>query len=419
MPLFSIPLSGLTATSNALNVISNNLANLNTTGYKDQTVNFKDLFYQTLGTNGAGSQIQVGAGTSIDSVTSNFNDGNINSTGISSNAAISGNGFFIVQQGNNQNYTRAGDFIVGSNGALTTQNGASVMGYPAINGTVSTTQGLTPLTIPTGQVSPSTPTTQASVNVNLDASAAVGGTNAIWPAQVTIYDSLGMPHNLTFTFTKTATNQWSYTATVPAADVTGSNAVLTGTLAFNGSGQLTGATVGGAPSSTTTQPITISGLADGAAPLTFNWNLTNASGASQISQLSSASTTNSTFSDGYTTGTLQGYTIGSDGTIEGSFSNGQTQSLGQIALANFTNVQGLQLLGNNQFASTLASGTAVVGVAGTGGRGTIQGSALEGSNVDMATEFSNLIVAQRGFESNAKAVTAFDEVTQAVTALVR
>lgn len=154
MPLFSIPLSGLNASSNALNVVSNNLANLNTVGYKDQSVNFRDLFYQTIGSTGAGEQLQIGAGTGIDSVSSNFTNGNSDPTGVSTDAAITGQGFFVVQKDGAQEYTRAGNFTLSPEGALITQNGESVLGFPAVNGQITTGQGLAPLFIAKGRPVP-------------------------------------------------------------------------------------------------------------------------------------------------------------------------------------------------------------------------------------------------------------------------
>src|SRR5271166_5187962 len=158
--------------------------------------------------------------------------------------------------------------------------------------------------------------------------------------------------------------------------------------------------------------ITASGLADGAANLTFQWDLYNSAGAPQLTQVAGSSTTSSTSQDGFGSGTLTGYNIGSDGAIMGTFSNGRTAALGQIALANFANTQGLERVGNNDFAATLASGSASVGTPGTGGVGTVSGGSLELSNVDIATEFSALIVAQRDYEANARTITTFDQVMQ-------
>jgi flagellar hook protein FlgE len=405
MPNFSIPLSGLTAASQALSVISDNLANLNTVGFKESTASFSDLFYQALGTNGADNPIQVGEGVAVNAVTPNFTPGTVEATGVPTDAAISGSGFFVTQKDGVSEFTRAGNFTVDSQGNLMTQNGASVMGYPAVNGVVSPSQSLAPLQVNQGQLIPALATTSIQSQTNLDAGAAVGDT---FSTPITVFDSLGNSHVLTNQFTKTGANAWSYQISLPAADTGGTGAptvVATGNLTFNGDGTL----------ATPAAPVTgiaIAGLADGATAMNVTWKLQDASGNSLITQSASPSATATTFQNGYGVGTLTDYTINSDGTIEGTFSNNQTLALGQIALANFSNPQGLQAVGQNSYQATLSSGAAVVGVAGNGGRGTITGSALEQSNVDIATEFSNMIITQRGYQANARVVTTFDQLTQ-------
>jgi len=234
---------------------------------------------------------------------------------------------------------------------------------------------------------------------------------------------LGASHTLTFTFTNTGPNTWNYSLGIPPADLSavGATGVLaTGTLTFNGNGVLTGdtattgGTVTGGLSEVTAIPIT--GFADGASDQTFNWNVLSGT-TPVITQVAAPSSTSAAQQDGSSSGSLVNFSIGSDGTITGSFSNGKTQALGELALANFANVDGLQLDGNTDFSPTLASGPAVVGVPGAGGLGTLAGGSLELSNVDIATEFANLIVAQRGFEADAKAVTTFDQITQDTIAL--
>src|SRR5581483_5577017 len=244
-------------------------------------------------------------------------------------------------------------------------------------------------------------TTSLQMSTNLDAGANVGDT---FSTPVTIYDSLGASHVLTFTFTKTAANTWGYSIGIPAADVSGSATLATGSLTFDGTGALL------TPAANVTG-IAIAGLTDGAKNMSFNLNLYNGS-TPVITQEASPSSTSSTQQDGNSSGTLVDFSIGSDGTITGSFSNGRTAALGQIALAQFADEEGLQRDGSNEFSESLASGQAVIGAPGTGGRGTLSGGAVELSNVDIATEFANLIVAQRAFESDAKAVTTFDQITQ-------
>jgi flagellar hook protein FlgE len=412
MPSFSIPLSGLDADQQALSVVANNLSNMNTVGYKDQQVNFQDLFYQSLGTNGSGDSLQVGAGCSVGSVTSDFTAGDIESTGVATDAAINGNGFFITQQNGQTEYTRAGNLQVNNTGYLTTQAGQNVMGYPATNGVVSNA-GLAPLQIGTGTVIPATATTNLQMSMNLNSD---GGVGATYSSPMTVYDSLGTSHELTFNFTQTGANSWSYNATIPGADVGAGTALATvgsGTLTFDSNGNL--ATINGAAVSASTPNITginLTGLSDGASPMSLSWTALDPSGNSLITQTSSASATSASTQNGFASGSLNSYAIQTNGTIEGQFSNGQSLILGQIAMAQFGNENGLSLVGGNSFQSTVASGQAVVGTAGSGGLGTLTGGSLEQSNVDMATEFSNMIVDQRGFEANAKVITAFDQISQ-------
>jgi flagellar hook protein FlgE len=499
MPNFSIPLSGLTAESTALSTVANNLANQNTAGYKDKVALFSDLFYQSLGTTGSGDPIQVGAGTQIGSLPSLFTQGSVAGTGVPTDVAVQGTGFFTVQDSSGLiNYTRAGDFSVNAQNFLVTSEGQQVLGYPAVAGVVNTGAGIAPLQLGAGTISPPTSTSTVQLTANLNSSAAVGTS---FSTPVTIYDSLGASHTLTYTFTKTAPNSWTYSLAIPASDLLPVNGVAqtgtlaTGTLIFNGNGVLTATT---APTATTPTyagtgngvlsgvtagagavpetftiaavdathfsvtgsvsgllgtatvgtaftspqinlsiaagstafvagdtftvattpgtlasipPIAINNLADGASNQTFTWNVLNGT-TPVINQVAAPSSTSSTQQDGSSSGSLVDFSIGSDGTITGSFSNGKTQALGELALANFANVDGLQLNGNTDFTPTLASGPAVVGIPGAGGLGTVSGGSLELSNVDIATEFANLIVAQRGFEADAKAVTTFDQITQ-------
>ena len=414
MPNFSIPLSGLTAESTALSTIANNLSNQNTTGYKDKVVLFSDLFYQNLGTTGSGDPIQMGAGTQVGSTPSLFTQGSVNSTGVPTDVAIQGSGFFVVQDPSGViSYTRAGDFSE-LNNYLVTSSGQQVLGYPATNGVVNTGGGLAPLQLGAGTISPPTATSNVQLTTNLNAAANVGDA---FSTPITVYDSLGASHVLTYTYTNTGPGAWNYAITIPAADVGGTGnpvVVKSGALTFDSNGKLT--TPAADVSGITIGAGTTGALADGATDLTFTWQLYNA-GAALLTQVAATSSTSSANADGAKSGTLVNFSVGSDGTITGSFNNGKTEALGQLALATFANDDGLQLQGNTDFSPTLASGQAVVGAPGSGGRGTVNGGALEMSNVDIATEFANLIVAQRGFEADAKAVTTFDQITQDTIAL--
>jgi flagellar hook protein FlgE len=409
MPNFSIPLSGLTADSVALNTIGNNLSNLNTTAFKEQTTSFENLFYQQLGANGSGDELQEGVGTQVQSTTTDFTQGSINPDGIDSHLAISGNGYFVVQQGGVQSLTRAGNFQLDNQGNLITANGQSVMGYAASGGVVGAGGSLVPMQLPVGETLPAAATQNFDLAANLNASAPV---NTVFPTSITIYDSLGQSHLLTVTFTKTAPNAWGYAIALPTGDATGATANTTGTLNFNSSGVLT------TPANNVTG-VSFATLADGAANLSFNFNLYDANKNPYITQTTAASQTNSNNQDGYISGTYQGFSADANGILTASFSNGQTRAVGQVAVASVANSEGLTELGDNNYRTTNASGQLNAGVALTGSRGSITGDALELSNVDISTEFANLIVAQRAFEANTKTVTTFDTVTQDTIAMIR
>lgn len=421
MASFSIPLTGLDADSTALNTIANDLSNMNTTAFKAQSVNFSDLFYQQIGSAGAGDPIQVGSGAQVASTETNYSTGTPTSTGVNTDVALDGSGFFVVGNGEGgYEYSRAGDFSLNSSGSLVTSNGLKVMGYPAADGVVNTNAPLTAITLPIGQVQAPQATSTMSMTGNLD-SATTAGTE--FPAQVTVYDSLGEPHVVTVNYTPDAAggNTWDYSISLPASDYSGAApAAITGTMQFDGKGNLTtvtptggaAGTVGTAAGDVSSISLNFNGLADGANGLSIQWNLLGTSGTPTITQVATGSDMGSTAQNGYTGGNYQSFTIGSDGTVTASYSNGQTQNVGQLALANVTNLQGLDLLGNGDYATTQASGTASVGVSGTGGLATMEDGALEASNVNISSEFSELIVAQRAFEANAKSVTTFDTVTQ-------
>jgi flagellar hook protein FlgE len=413
MGSFATPLSGLTSAQQQLQSVSNNLANIDTDGYKDQTLTFSDIFAQAGVTNGSGDPLQTGSGVTVSSTTSNFTEGNLNATNIASNMAISGNGFFITQGANGtQDYTRSGDFTTNNAGQLITPSGQLLLGYPAVNGVVSSLATLQPLQV--GSVtSPAVASTTVGITANLNSGTAVGDSAA--SSSLSVYDALGSPHTLSISYTKTAANTWTYAVTVPSADITGgvgtTTTVGSGTLNFDGSGQLT--------STTAVVPISIPNLADGAtSPLTIAGPFGTAANPT-ITQTAAASGTSATSTDGLASGTLTTFTVQPDGTIEGSFTNGPTLALGQVAVASFANTQGLVSIGNNNYQPTAASGGAVIGVAGTGGRGTVVGGNVEQSNVDIATEFAKLIVAQQAYSANAKSITTFNQVSQATLAMIQ
>jgi flagellar hook protein FlgE len=412
MASFSVPLSGLQASSSELDVIGNNLANLNTDGFKDQTLSFGDIFSQMQGTSGNGDPIQIGSGVEIEGTSSNFTNGSVNSTGTASNMALQGNGYFVVSKDGETSFTRDGDFSVNSSGQLTTADGELVMGFPATNGTVSTSGVLAPITVNSNGTVPAAATSSFEVDANLDSASTVGTT---FNTPLTIYDSLGTSQTLNVQYTNTGTNAWSYSVTLPGS-ATGSAAATTtlasGSLTFNSSGQMTSPTG-------TVPAIKITGLADGAANMSLTWNLNDSSGNPTITQQNTASALNTTpTQNGFAAGALTGYSVLSDGIVQGQYSNGQTLALGQVAVANFSNPQGLAQTGDGNEQATSGSGAAVIGQAGVGGDGSITGGAVEGSNVSLSTEFANMIVAQQSYDANAKVLTTLDQVDQSTIQMV-
>ena len=406
MSAFAIPLSGLEATASSLNNIANNLSNLNTDGYKDQNLSFGDIFNQMQGTSGNGDPIQTGDGVQVAGSTADFSNGTVSSTGVSSNMALQGNGFFVVQNGSGTSYTRAGDFTTNSSGQLTTPSGELVMGYPATNGVVSTDGALAPISVNQATTIPGVASTSFEMSTNLYSSAAPGTS---FSTPITVYDSLGTAQTLSVNYTNTSANNWSYSVTLPASATGGTGSpttVASGTLAFNSSGQLT------SPTGSVTG-INITGLSDGAAAMNLTWNVADASGNPTITQQNATSATATTNQNGYGVGSLTGYSVLPDGTVQGQFSNKETLALGQVAVASFANTQGLQQTGSNDYQATFASGAAVVGQAGAAGNGSITGGSVETSNVSLSEEFSKMIVAQQGYEANAKALTTMNQISQA------
>ena len=409
MPNFSIALSGLQADSVALNTVGNNLANLNTTAYKEQGTTFEDLFYQQVGTSGAGNPLQVGVGTRVSGTSTSFDQGTISPTAKSTDVALSGDGFFVVQQDGVQSLTRAGNFQLDLSGNLTTINGESVMGYPTVGGVVGSSTQLVPLSVPVGETEPAQATQNITMSVNLN-SVDVNGASISQP--VNMFDTLGQSHSGTVTYTKTSATTWNYAVTLPPGDNTGATTGNTGTLTFDSTGRLVTPT-------TNVTGIGFAGMTDGASPLSMSLNLYDASGNPLVGESASKSNVATSVQDGYASGAYQKFSVDASGTISATFSNGHTTNVGQIAVAKVVNPDGLVRTGHNNFETTAASGTATLGVAGAGGRATVQDFALELSNVDISTEFSNLIIAQRAFEANSKTVTTFDTVTQDAISMIR
>jgi len=418
----STALSGLNADTDAINVIGNDLANLNTTGYKANELEFQDLMAENLNPSGTSGQLGLGVGQ-VDAVT-NYSQGSIQTTNGATDAAIQGNGFFVVSNPTTGQtlYTRDGSFEVNSSGQLTTASGDLVQGWSAVNGVVNTNGAIGNLTMPVGTTIPATATTTMNFGLNLDSSATVGQPDATVTAPIQVYDSQGVAHTLTATFTKTANNAWSYNFTIPAADVGAAGpapvSVANGALTFDQNGNLLTPAFAAGPI-----PVSISGpaantLADGASSLSINWSLYNTSGTPTISQLAEASSVNSTSQNGYAAGTVSNVALQNGGTVMATYTNGQQIAIGQLALAGIANPQSLSQVGNNNLAVDANTATPVVGAAGTGGRGQIVAGALESSTVDIATEFANLLTFQRSYQANSRVITTADELAQETVNLI-
>jgi flagellar hook protein FlgE len=421
---FSSALSGLNANSTALGVTGNNLANINTVGFKSSTVSFQDLVSQTVGGTSA-NPMQIGLGVTTGSISPAFTQGSIQNTSEATNVAIQGNGFFIVKGNDGTAYTRAGNFTFDNTGALVTPDGYRVQGYMQVDPTtkqVITTSGLSDIIVPPGALRPPTATSSFRTLTNLNAGAALGST---FTTSIQIYDAAGSPHVMTVTYTKTGASSWGYQMSLPGSEVIGggTSAFLipqanggAGTLTFDSTGKL--ATVnGGAPSN---PAVTTPAWTNGSAANAMTWSIVDAvSGVTALSGYSSASATSSITQNGSAAGAVNGVSILSDGSINATFGAGQTVTVGQLALTVFNNPKGLVKLGSNRYGESEAAGQANVGTAGTGGRGTLIGSALEQSTVDMAQEFTNMILYQRGYQANSKSITVADELMQETLALKR
>lgn len=408
---FSASLAGLNANQQKLSVIGNNLANINTIGFKASNVAFADLVSQSVG-GPSTDPMQVGLGVTVGSISPNFSQGGIETTGVATNVAIQGTGFFLVGDSSTRAYTRAGNFSFDASGKLTTPDGQAVQGYTALDpttGLLSTTGQPTDVVIPPGVLRAPVPTTSFGTTTNLDANAPVGAT---FSASVQIYDVLGDQHVATVTYTKSAVDTWAYDITVPGAEVTGGTAgtpfsIGTGSVQFSNTGALS--QVNGAAAADVT--ITSPAWANGALATDFAWDLVDANGTGSLTGYSSASATSSITQNGSPTGAVSSIiTIDAEGKLIASFGIGRTVTVGQLALATFNNPQGLVKLGTNLFSESEASGIPSIGTAGTGGRGSLIGSALEQSNVDIAQEFTQMILAQRGYQANSKSITVADEL---------
>ena len=411
---FSVALTGLNADKTALDVVGNNLANLNTVGFKDVSTEFTDLIAQAIGQGNS----QVGEGVSPPMTERQFLQGSIQLTQGAFDAAIQGNGFFVVRDGAGSTlYTRAGNFKLAADGTLLTATGEKVQGWTAANGVLNTTGAIGNIVVPTSALVTPSATTQFTLNANLNSNAVVGDPTGTFSSPIQVVDSLGSTHTLTVTYTKTGPNAWSYNITIPGEDLSSGkpgvpSSVAKGNLTFSAQGQLT------TPAPPNPVAVAITGLADGAADLNVNWNLyTN--GAANLTQFASASALSASSQNGIAAAQLTRVGLDTNGQVMAHYSDGSSLVVAQVALAGISNPDTMVSVGNNNFQVSASTATPVVGVAGTGPRGTIQGGALESSTVDIAQEFTNLIVYQRAYQANSRVISTVDQMTQDLLTLIR
>lgn len=430
--------SGISANQTWMDDIANNIANANTVGYKEGQVQFSDLLTEELsgasaplpGGQGAGvNPISIGSGVTVSASAVDLSEGSLEQTGIASDLAIQGNGYLVVSQGGQQQFTRDGALTVDANGDLATQTGGLVQGWQATGaGAINTNAPIGGIKIPTGETIGANATTQLDLGGNLPAWDGTG-TPPVETTEQNAYDSLGnaVPVTLTFTGVAGTANQWTVDATVTNPDGTTSDLFTAGkypVITFdpsNGQVKTIAVPPGGTGTVTTNADGSLS-LAVGAMPAKYSfpagdtWNLDFPApgSADAVTQYAAASTIAIQHQDGYPSGTLESYTIGSDGVITGSFSNGTTLSLGQIALADFSNASGLIDNGDGTFSTSPNSGQAQIGTPGTGGRGSLLGGQLEQSNVNLDTELTNLMAAQLAYTANTKPLTAEQQAIQSL-----
>ncbi|HEX8630221.1 MAG TPA: flagellar hook protein FlgE [Catenuloplanes sp.] len=378
-------ISGLRAHQQMMDVTGNNIANVNTTGFKSSQSTFQDTLSQMVrsagapqGTAGGTNPAQIGLGVRLAGISTNFGQGSAQTTGKTTDLMIQGDGFFVVRSGGENLYTRAGAFDFDGNGNLVNSGGQVVQGWMGTNGTVNSATAPVDIRLPLGQTLPPTATTNMTFAGNLSNEAAVGATVDVTS---TVYTATGATQALTMTMTKVDGDTWRLS--LPGG---GGTADINFT-----AGQATGTVTAGAYTVDVGALTTYSGAS-----------------AAKVSD-----------SDGSAAGTLSSYTISPSGEIIGVFSSGLKQTLGQVALANFNNVNGLEKTGESMFRTTVNSGLAQIGTAGSGGLGTFSNGILEMSNVDLAAEFTNLVIAQRGFQANSRVITTSDELLQELVNLKR
>ena len=402
---FQQGLSGLAAMSKNLDIIGNNVANASTYGFKDSSAVFADVYAASL--QGASGGNAVGIGTQVEAVDQNFSQGNISSQSDPLDLAINGGGFFRMDTGGSISYTRNGQFQLDKSGFIVNATGDKLTGYPADSSGNIAAGSPVDIQLNLANITPTT-TTSSKNQVNLNSGSTVP-TNAFnitdptsfnYTTSMSVYDSLGNAHTFTSYYVKTGANAWSVKGAMDGTAI----AAPIGSLNFNNDGTLNAAT--------STIPMSVSvPLTNGANTLAFTIDYTNST------QFGAGNAVNIQTQNGYTSGQLTGFQVGSDGSVLGQYSNGQSKNLAQVALANFVAPTALAPLGNNKWAQSPGSGQPLVGSPGTASLGAIQSSALESSNVDLTSELVNLITAQRNYQANSQTIKAQDTVLQTLVNL--
>ena len=395
--------SGLHAHQEMVDVVGNNIANVNTTAFRAGSVQFADVLSQMskagsagTGTAGGTNPAQVGLGVRVVSIDTSDKAGSLQNTGRSTDVALQGDGFLAVRVGNEIQYTRAGSLSFDASGRLVDASGGLIQGWMAgANGQIDPTTPTGNLTFGSSVTAPAKTTTSVTVGGNLSADAKVGDK---FVTGIDIYDSLGSAHRISVTLTKTGANTWDQAATDAAGNpLTPANVTLT----FDPA-------TGDLASATPAPAYTVSPV--GVPPIAFSVDYGTAGAAGALTGFGGESTAAATKQDGQAAGTLRNVSIADGGLVIGTFSNGTTQALGQVAVTTFANARGLEKTGDNHYRAGLSAGAASVGVAGTGQRGKLVAGALESSNVDLGQELTNMIIGQRGFQANSKTITTSDEL---------
>lgn len=414
-------ISGLRNHQTMMDVVGNNIANVNTNGFKSSSTVFADVLSQSVrgsgqasATSGGTNPSTIGLGSRVAGITSNFAQGSLQRTGRSTDFAIQGDGFFVVDNAAGRSYTRAGSLNVDGLGRIVTNEGSFVQGWQAdVNGNLLTNGPVSNITIPIGGLIAPVQTTSVKSGGNLPADAAVG---TVITNGVDVYDAQGNPTAVRLEYTKTAANTWKVEARylnssgtlVPATS--GAGQAITGSpLVFNAAGELTSGYNATLPA----------GFLPGFASQAVTLNFGTATDPGRINQFGEVQSVGVLDQDGSGAGSLQSFAVSQEGLIVGTYSNGRTKTIGQFALATFANPEGLLSMGNSSFNESVNSGLAQIGVADGGVRGLITAGTLEMSNVDLSTEFTNLIIAQRGFQANSRVITTSDEMLQEVVNLKR